>query len=158
MLRLALRAPLLLYRVRLGWLLGERFLLLVHQGHNTGLHRETLLEVVYRDKLTGEVVVVAAWGESAAWYRNLRAAPAIEVRIGHERWPAPNHRFLNEHELSTVLQHYQGAHPLATRALARTLGWQLNAPAPERERSLATIRAVAFSPSPWSPTPIAPIK
>ena len=87
LLRLALRAPLLLYRVRLSWLLGERFLLLVHQGRTTGLRHETLLEVAYRDAQTGEVVVIAAWGKFAAWYRNLQAAPAIEVRIGHERWP-----------------------------------------------------------------------
>ncbi len=145
-LRLALRAPLLLYRARLGWLLGERFLLLVHRGRNTGLTRKTILEVAHRDARTAEVVVVAAWGESAAWYRNLQAAPAIEVRVGHERWPAPNHRFLDDHELSMVLEGYQRAHPLATRAIARALGWQLRGSAAERERSLKPARAVAFRP------------
>ena len=146
LLRLALRAPLLLYRVRLSWLLGERFLLLVHQGRTTGLQHETLLEIAYRDAQTGEVIVIAAWGESAAWYRNLQAAPAIEVRIGHERWSTPNHRFLDEHELDAVLQRYQRAHPHAARAIATTLGWHLHAPAATRQRSLKTARAVAFSP------------
>jgi deazaflavin-dependent oxidoreductase (nitroreductase family) len=142
--RLALRAPLLLYRARLGWLLGERFLLLVHRGHRTGRARKTILEVAHRDERAGEVVVIAAWGETAAWYRNLQAAPAIEVRIGRERWLAPNHRFLDERELITVLESYQRAHPSAARAITRMLGWQLHGSTAELKRSLQTARAVAF--------------
>jgi hypothetical protein len=50
-LRRLLRAPVYLYRWRLGWLLGRRFLLLIHVGHRTVGHRtarqhETVLEIV----------------------------------------------------------------------------------------------------------------
>ena len=35
--------PIALYRVRLGWLLGHRFLLLTHQGRKTGRILQTVL-------------------------------------------------------------------------------------------------------------------
>lgn len=38
-LRLAFKAPLVLYRLWLGWLLGERFVLLTHIGRRTGRTR-----------------------------------------------------------------------------------------------------------------------
>jgi hypothetical protein len=44
-LRLAFRLPIYLYRLDLGRLLGHRFLLLVHRGRESGLLRETALEV-----------------------------------------------------------------------------------------------------------------
>ena len=41
-LRALLGLPVHLYHARLGVLLGHRFLLLVHTGRKTGLHRETV--------------------------------------------------------------------------------------------------------------------
>jgi hypothetical protein len=41
--RLAFKMPIYLYRLNLGWLLGHRFLLLVHRGRKCGLLRETVL-------------------------------------------------------------------------------------------------------------------
>jgi hypothetical protein len=46
LLRLMLRLPIWLYRLRLGWLLGNRFLLLTHVGRKTGLPHQTVVEVV----------------------------------------------------------------------------------------------------------------
>jgi len=40
--RLAFRLPIYLYRLNLGWLLGHRFLMLVHRGRRSGLLRETV--------------------------------------------------------------------------------------------------------------------
>jgi hypothetical protein len=39
-------APVSLYRLHLGWLLGHRFLLLTHTGRRSGLRRQTVLEVM----------------------------------------------------------------------------------------------------------------
>jgi hypothetical protein len=64
-LRLAFRLPIYLYRLNLGWLLGHRFLLLVHRGRRSGLRRETVLEVVRYNPATKESVVLSAWGERA---------------------------------------------------------------------------------------------
>jgi deazaflavin-dependent oxidoreductase (nitroreductase family) len=79
-LRLAFRLPIYLYRLDLGWLLGHRFLLLVHRGRKTGLPHQTVLEVVLYDPSSRESVVVSAWGEDADWYRNIQKCPAIEIK------------------------------------------------------------------------------
>ena len=44
--RLVFRAPLHAYHARLGWLFGQRLLLLHHTGRVTGKPREVILEVV----------------------------------------------------------------------------------------------------------------
>ncbi len=49
--------PILLYRARLGWLLGHRFLLLTHRGWKTGKIRRTVLEVVHYDPTTRDSAV-----------------------------------------------------------------------------------------------------
>jgi hypothetical protein len=56
------RAPVHLYRWRCGWLLGNRFLLLIHVGRRTGLRRHTVLEVVAYRKEGPEAVVISAFG------------------------------------------------------------------------------------------------
>jgi hypothetical protein len=63
--RLAFRLPIYLYRLNLGWLLGNRFLLLVHRGRKSGLLRETVLEVLLHDPATRESVVLSAGGEKS---------------------------------------------------------------------------------------------
>ncbi len=52
-LRLAFRPPIYLYAFGLGKVLGHRFLLFVHRGRNSGLLRETVLEVVRYDPASG---------------------------------------------------------------------------------------------------------
>src|SRR4051794_29005645 len=78
--RLVFRCPILLYRLRLGGLLGHQFLLLTHVGRRTGRVHETVLKVLHYDPMTRESVVASAWGAQAHWYRNLRAHPALVVR------------------------------------------------------------------------------
>lgn len=69
LLRLLFRTPIVLYRMRMGWLLGGRFLLLAHTGRKTGKTRRTVIEVVAHDQSVPEVAVIAAWGERAQWVR-----------------------------------------------------------------------------------------
>lgn len=71
------RFPIALLRHRFGWVLGPRFLLLEHVGRRTGLARYAVLEVIDRDR--GEWYVVAAYGQHAQWYRNIRRQPKIRV-------------------------------------------------------------------------------
>ena len=61
-LRLVFRLPIYLYRLNLGWLLGHRGLLLIHQGRKSGLLWETVLEVIRYDPATKESVVLSGWG------------------------------------------------------------------------------------------------
>jgi len=85
-LRRLLRAPIFLYRVGLGQLLGHRFLLLTHRGRRSGLPRQTVLEVLRFNARTRSAVVLSATGERADWFRNILAAPPLEVQIGAYRY------------------------------------------------------------------------
>ncbi|MFL7870015.1 MAG: nitroreductase family deazaflavin-dependent oxidoreductase, partial [Anaerolineales bacterium] len=67
-LRFGLRLPIWLYRLRLGWLLGDRFLMLTHTGRKSGLPRHVVIEVVQHDKETDTYYVVSGWGEKSDWY------------------------------------------------------------------------------------------
>ncbi|MGH3739659.1 MAG: nitroreductase family deazaflavin-dependent oxidoreductase [Micromonosporaceae bacterium] len=145
LLRLLLRAPVWVYRARLGWLFGHRLVYLAHRGRRSGRRRETVLEVVRYDKAVPEVYVVAGWGARADWYRNLRTHPALEVRIGAGTFREPYQRFLEPDETVQLLLAYRDAHPRAWRRLAPLMGL----PADPRQDEAAVRRtpAVAFRPA-----------
>jgi deazaflavin-dependent oxidoreductase (nitroreductase family) len=149
--RTLVRAPILLYRAGLGRLLGHRFVYLVHQGRRSGLRREAVLEVVHYDPCIPEAFVIAAWGQRSNWYRNIAAAPAIEIRIGNQRWPRPRHRFLTAEETVPLLNQYRRHHPLAWKIVAPMLDLPTDPTEPTWQARAATIRPVAFTPRRDSP-------
>ena len=112
-----MRLPIWLYRYRLGWLLGNRFLLLVHKGRKSGLPRQAVLEVVGYHEDTGVYVVAAAWGEKADWYLNILKTPVVWVRAGRKRFKAVASRLPEDHA-QFELQLYARRHPIAFRQLA----------------------------------------
>jgi deazaflavin-dependent oxidoreductase (nitroreductase family) len=144
-LRLAFRLPIYLYRLNLGWLLGHRGLLLIHQGRKSGLLRETVLEVIRYDPATKESVVLSGWGEKADWYRNIKVTPAMEVRTGGERY-VPEHRFLAPQENHTEIIDYERRHPLAVRIFAQVFAYPLGATESVRREFASSLRLVAFRP------------
>jgi deazaflavin-dependent oxidoreductase (nitroreductase family) len=83
--RLAWRAPIWLYRLRLGGLLGERFLLLNHIGRRSGRPRQAVLEVMYRDGGGGAYFVASGFGERSDWYRNVMVHPDVTIQVGRRR-------------------------------------------------------------------------
>jgi deazaflavin-dependent oxidoreductase (nitroreductase family) len=112
----------LLYRARLGWLLGRRFLLLTHQGRRTGKLHRTVLEVVNYDSGRRESAVLSAYGARADWYQNILAHPALEVRTGVSRY-RPQQRLLNADERFAALRIYERRYRRAFRAIMRLLGY-----------------------------------
>ncbi len=138
--------PIYLYRLDLGWLLGHRFLLLVHRGRKTGLLHQTVLEVVLYDPSIRESVVVSAWGEDADWYRNLQKCPAIEIETGRESYE-PLQRFLSPEEANAALASYERRHPWAARILGRLLGYPLGGPEAARRAFAESVCLVAFRPT-----------
>jgi len=123
--RLALavfRAPLTAYRHDAGRLLGRTFVAFTHVGRRTGQPHEAVAMVLRYDDVTRETVVCAAWGPQTDWYRNLRAGPALAVRLGGDTW-RPEHRFLDETEALEVAAGFRRAHPHRLRLLCRVLGW-----------------------------------
>ena len=71
-LKLFFRIPVYFYRIGLGWLFGERFVLINHIGRKSGKPYQTVVEVVEREKESGNIIVVAGYGEQTQWYKNLR--------------------------------------------------------------------------------------
>lgn len=153
LLRLFFKASIVLYRLRMGWLLSSRFLLLTHTGRRTGQTRQTVLEVMSYDRSIPEAIVIAAWGERAQWVRNLGAAPAISVQIGRVHWTAPEHRVLEPEQAAALIAVYRREHPLAARLVGDLLGWPLDATDPAYERCAQMLCAVAFRPSTLSQPP-----
>lgn len=137
---MALRVPGLLYRARLGWLLGNRFLYLIHRGRKSGKTRRAVLEIVRFDGDLPEATVVAGWGPQTQWYRNLEVAPAVEVWVGRHRWRRPQQSFLDRGQREDALVEYAREHPRAAKELGRVFGFaSIDDPA-----AVERTRAVAF--------------
>jgi len=75
------RAPIWLYRTRLGVVFGSRLLMIEHTGRTPGLRRYVVLEIVDRPS-PGRYVVVAGFGRRAQWLRNVEANPQVRVYLG----------------------------------------------------------------------------
>jgi len=149
-LRRLLRAPRHLYRHRLGWLLGHRFLQLSHQGRRTGRQHHTVLEVVRYDRATGEATVVSGFGARSDWFRNLQAGSEAVVSIGRSRAPA-RYRIVDADEATDVIADYERraglARPVVRAALSRLLGWPYDGSDDARRRLAVELPMVAFRPA-----------
>ncbi|WP_281916747.1 nitroreductase family deazaflavin-dependent oxidoreductase [Nocardia sputorum] len=112
------RAPITLFRARLGFLFGGRLLLLEHTGRRSGRARFVALETVARPS-RDRVVIASGFGTQAQWFRNLAADPHCHVSISaHVRVPALA-RVLSPDESALVLDGYRRIHPGAYRKLGR---------------------------------------
>lgn len=145
-LRLGLRLPIWLYRARLGWLLGNRFLMLTHTGRKSGLARQTVIEVVQHDKGTDTYYVVSAWGEKSDWYRNLRKSPSVTVHVGGRQFRA-RAEFIDLEQAIGLIEAYARDHPAAFRELTGLFLGGRQQPGGDAPRQLAEkMPMVAFHP------------
>ncbi|MGH2850743.1 MAG: nitroreductase family deazaflavin-dependent oxidoreductase [Solirubrobacteraceae bacterium] len=122
MLTRLLRAPGRLYDWHAGWILGRRSLRLTHVGRRTGRRYQTMLEVVGENRDAQEVIVVAGFGRTAQWYRNLLAGKAVQVAIGRERFE-PAYRELRPAEAAAVLAAYERRNHYVAFVVRRVLSW-----------------------------------
>lgn len=116
-LRFGLRLPIFLYRIKLGWLLGDRFLMLTHTGRKSGLPRQTVIEVVKHDKAKQTYYVVSGWGEKADWYRNIRKTPQVTVQSGRRKFQT-NAEFIPVEKAIDIVSTYAREHPVAFNELS----------------------------------------
>jgi deazaflavin-dependent oxidoreductase (nitroreductase family) len=148
--RRLLRAPARLYDWHLGWLLRGRFLRLTHVGRRSGRRHQTLLEVLGTGPAPGEVVVIAGWGGSDDWYRNVRADGATEVAIGRRRF-RPAYRVLGEAEAVRTLAAYERRNrwlaPVVRRVLGWLVGWHYDGSPGARRRLVGQLPMIAFRPA-----------
>lgn len=142
-----LRGPALLYKWKVGWLLGRHFLLLTHVGRRSGRRYRTVLEAIGSVPESGEVIVVSGSGRSADWYRNVQAAPAIEVLVGRDRF-RPVYRELDEPEAMAVLADYERRNrwvaPVVRRVLSWLVGWGYDGSEDARRRLVRQLPVLAL--------------
>lgn len=115
-LRALFRLPISLYHLGLGWVFGDRFLLLTHTGRKSGLPREVVIEVVYHDKASGVYCIAAAWRRKSDWYLNILQTSKVRVQVGNKSFEAEAGQ-ISEKEAEDVLWEYAQKHPFAMREL-----------------------------------------
>jgi deazaflavin-dependent oxidoreductase (nitroreductase family) len=114
-----MRAPILLYRLGIGFVLGRRFVLIEHTGRVTGATRRTVLEVVGKQGTT--LWVASAWPRSD-WLRNVQAHPDVRISTGFTRRVDARASVVDEQTAGRVLRSYAHDHPRAAAVLRRSLG------------------------------------
>ncbi|HJS19060.1 MAG TPA: nitroreductase family deazaflavin-dependent oxidoreductase [Anaerolineales bacterium] len=115
-LRFGLRLPIWLYRLKLSWLLGDRFLMLTHTGRKSGKSRQTIIEVVQHDNQTDTYYVVSGWGEKSDWYQNIRKSPEVTVQAGRRKFIAQAGPVPYD-QAEEIMETYAREHPAAFREL-----------------------------------------
>ena len=147
LLKAALRGPVLLYKLRLGFLLGHRFLLLTHRGRRSGRLYRTVVEVVRWDAERGEAIVMSGWGRRANWFRNVEAGGAVEVELARERF-APEVRVLEPEEAAAVFADYERrnrlAAPVVRAVVSRLAGFRYDGSEEARRRVVEQLPLVGF--------------
>ena len=119
-LRLLLRFPIVLYRLGLGWLFGNRFLLLTHVGRKSGMERSTVLEVVRHDRPKDRYFIASGWGKKAQWYRNVAKNPNVRYTVG-ARTRTGLARPISTESAEQELREYGRRHPRALRKLVKMM-------------------------------------
>lgn len=119
------RLPIYLYKAHLGWLLGERFLLLTHTGRISGERRQAVLEIMRIDKAKNIYYVASGFGEKSDWFRNLQSFPEAIIQVSGQRMSVHARR-LPQDEADAEFLGYARRHPTAIKNLAGMLGYQLD--------------------------------
>jgi len=141
------RLPIWLYRLRLGWLMGERFLLLTHTGRKSGLTHQTVIEVVRHDTETGAYLVASGFGSKSDWFLNIQKNPNTTITVKNHTL-ATQARMLSESESAIELLDYAKRHPLAFKELTRIfMGKAMEATEEDCRQFAKSAPIIAFEPN-----------
>ena len=135
------RAPIFFYRAGLGWMLGERFLLLNHIGRKSGLPRQAVLEIVHHD--TRIYYVASGFGEKSQWFKNIIHTPQVKIQIGKWKLSALAER-LPRSDAEDILREYAEAHPRALRELSCMIGLSYDGSEADLQNLAELLPVIAF--------------
>lgn len=141
--RLLWRSPIWLYRANLGWLFGERFLLLNHVGRRSGQVRQAVIEVIKVDGSRNTYYVAAGFGPTSDWYQNLLKAPLAEIWTGRRRRRVKA-GILSLSEAEGIIKDYARRHPFAMRSLAKVIGYEMKGGEVDYQAFVRTIPVVSL--------------
>lgn len=128
--RWLLRVPITLYRLGLGGLLGDRFVLINHVGRKSGQPRQTVVEVAGHDLQSDTYYVASGWGYASQWYRNLMAHPEATIQIGNHT-SAVHAENLPPEAGAQVIIEYRCKHPFAAKELGGVMGLDIGRASPD---------------------------
>ena len=123
--RLLWRAPIWLYRLGVGGILGSRFLLLNHTGRVSGLPRQTVLEVVHRNAGARAYTVASGFGAKSDWYQNILKTPEVSIQIGRKQLAATANP-LGPEASGQAMVDYAQRNPRAAQGLMRICGYRVD--------------------------------
>jgi deazaflavin-dependent oxidoreductase (nitroreductase family) len=143
--KLLFRAPLFLYRIGLGGLLGQRFLLLNHTGRKSGKSRQTVLEVVNHDKTTDTYYIASGFGKKSDWYLNILKNPEVNIQVGWGKL-AVTAVPLSLTESGQAMVDYARRYPTAAKNLSKILGFNVSTEEEYRKVGHDFIPFIALAP------------
>jgi deazaflavin-dependent oxidoreductase (nitroreductase family) len=152
-LKWLLRSPINLYRLHLGWLLGERFMLLEHLGRKTGQWHTVVIEVVGHDHATDTYFAASGWRHRSDWYRNIQAHPLVRLSTGRRRRLTAVAHTLDRQSAGDRLIAYTRAHPFAARELGEIMGLPMTGDETEMRAAAESLPVVAFKVGRWPSSP-----
>jgi deazaflavin-dependent oxidoreductase (nitroreductase family) len=130
----------------LGWLFGDRFLMLTHTGRKSGKQRYVVIEVVYHEPDTGVYYVSSGWGTKSDWYKNIMKTPQVTVQVRNHSFPALAKQVSVE-QAEEKLFAYAQRYPAAFRELTMVMTSKRLDPTLENCRKLAeAVPVIAFIP------------
>lgn len=139
-----LHAPSFLYRARLGFVFGKRFLMIEHRGRSSGHLYRTVVEVAGRHPEQREWIVAAGRGPRSDWYLNLIAGGLEAVWLG-SRCHHAEVRFLSPEDASVVMKAYEDMRPGTAKRLYRTMGVTYDGTDEDRVRMMHEVPMVGFT-------------
>lgn len=139
------RLPIWLYRLKLGWLVGQRMLLLTHIGRKSGEPRRAVLEVIHYDPETKTPYVASGFGEKSQWYRNISQNKDVTIQLGSQRFEATAVRLSTE-DAEKIFQVYHQKHPNAIKNLSKMIGYEVGEDEESLTQFMRSIPVVAFQP------------
>ena len=119
--RVLFRAPIWLYRLGLGGLLGRRLVLVTHTGRRSGRPRQVVLEVLGQERESGGFLVASGYGPRSQWFRNILVDPRVRFQVGRRRYTGLA-RPLAAAESGRRLAEYARRHPRTAASLMRLVG------------------------------------
>jgi deazaflavin-dependent oxidoreductase (nitroreductase family) len=139
------RAPLVLYRIGLGGLLGQRFLLLNHTGRKSGKPRQTVLEVVNHDTDSDTYYIASGFGKKSDWYLNILAQPKINIQVGWRKM-AVTAVPLTPEQSGQAMVDYARRYPTAAKNLGKVIGYDVSTEEEYRAVGRESIPFIALEP------------
>ncbi len=123
--RLLWRAPIWLYKLHLGWLMGKRFLLLHHTGRISGKARQNVLEVVDYDPQNDVYTIAAGFGKQSDWYQNILKTPDVAIQVGRKK-SLRTAVSLDPDSSGQAMVAYAQRNPRAAKELMRICGYKVD--------------------------------